>query len=90
MQLPQEGAVCLKGATGQGARMLDHLVRTPPASEGGGALRSSSRWFESAGGEGFSAMEEMNMSRGCLWFASVGVEFLPLPDRKTTTIFFSK
>lgn len=40
MQLPQEGAVCLKGATGQGATVLEHHVRAPPDSERGGALRS--------------------------------------------------
>lgn len=46
MQLPQEGAVCLKGATGQGAMMLDLHVRTPLDSQRGVALQSRSWCFE--------------------------------------------
>lgn len=34
-------------------------------------------------------MKVMNTARGCLWFVIITVEFLPLPDRKTTTAFLN-
>lgn len=87
LQPPQEGAICFKGATGQGATpawpLCVHASGQRPRRR-----TALTQLMVRVSGEGFSVIKVMNTARGSLWFVRVGDEFFQLPSRKTTSDCF--